>query len=55
MEGVIEGNLQQAERGGIPGTMSLIEAFLNVAKLNHGKPQVCSPTSIFFVIVVLLE
>jgi nuclear pore complex protein Nup93 len=32
MEAVIQSNLQQAQRGGIPGTMSLVEAYLNVRK-----------------------
>jgi hypothetical protein len=30
MESVIQNNLQEAQRGGVPGTMSLIEAYLNV-------------------------
>ena len=30
MEKVIEANLARAKRGGIPGTLSLIEAYLNV-------------------------
>jgi hypothetical protein len=30
MESVIQNNLQEAQRGGVPGTASLIEAYLNV-------------------------
>lgn len=30
METVIQSNLQEAQRGGVPGTLSLIEAYLNV-------------------------
>uniref|UniRef100_A0A7E4V0N0 Nuclear pore protein n=1 Tax=Panagrellus redivivus TaxID=6233 RepID=A0A7E4V0N0_PANRE len=36
MEEVIELNLEIAQRGGVPGTLSLIEAYLNVAKLSSG-------------------
>uniref|UniRef100_A0A914Z772 Nuclear pore protein n=1 Tax=Panagrolaimus superbus TaxID=310955 RepID=A0A914Z772_9BILA len=39
MEGTIEKNLEQAQRGGIPGTLPLIEAFLNVAHLEYGKVE----------------
>lgn len=48
MEGIIEKNLEQAQRGGIPGTLSLIEAFLNVARLNYGKIEVGSFKKIHF-------
>uniref|UniRef100_A0AC34QP27 Nuclear pore protein n=1 Tax=Panagrolaimus sp. JU765 TaxID=591449 RepID=A0AC34QP27_9BILA len=37
MENLIESNLEQAQRGGTPGTLPLIEAYLNVANLNYGK------------------
>lgn len=42
MEAVISSNLEQAQRGGVPGTLPLIEAFLNVANLNYGKFMVSS-------------
>jgi len=33
MENTVEGNLSTASRGGVPGTLSLIEAFLKVKRL----------------------
>lgn len=30
MEMVVYGNLEQAKRGGIPGTVGLVQAYLNV-------------------------
>ncbi|KAI1715918.1 nup93/Nic96 domain-containing protein [Ditylenchus destructor] len=34
-EAVVENNLTIAKRGGIPGTMSLVDAYLNVKKFSH--------------------
>lgn len=39
METVVENNLSSARRGGVPGTMSLIEAYLNVTLTHHYSPQ----------------
>jgi hypothetical protein len=32
MENIVEGNLSTASRGGVPGTLSLIEAFFKVKR-----------------------
>lgn len=40
MESVIKNNLQTAQRGGVPGSASLIEAYLNVRLNAHYQYQV---------------
>jgi hypothetical protein len=40
MENVIQNNLQIAQRGGVPGTKSLIDAYLNVRLSSQFQYQV---------------
>lgn len=33
MESVVESHRQEAKRGGVPGNLSLVEAYLNIKKI----------------------
>ena len=47
MKVVVERNMALARRGGVPSTLSLIDAYLNVKHL-HNPPQNSQVISIFF-------
>ena len=40
METIVKNNLEVAQRGGVPGTFSLVEAYLNVRKRDRCQYQV---------------
>lgn len=40
METIVEGNLAAANRGGMPGTIPLVEAYLNVQRITYQSPEV---------------
>lgn len=53
MEVVVENSLELANRGGVPGTIPLVEAYLNVKRYSYPAVAVCFITYITIYITFL--